>query len=147
MTTQELTVALSEAVIKFHKADEMEKKAKELRTESRAIILEGLDDGLITAGDLVAGDKKVTVMVPMSKGKPSKFDQTRATEFREFCEDAYSLLLPAFTEEVTHTVNIEVLFALVKAVPTGKDALLAKIEECIIPAVEGAPMEPRVKAS
>ena len=144
---QTLTTEISDAVIRFHKADEMEKKAKEFRKESRDTILKGLEDGVIQAGDLVVGDKKVKVTIPMSKAQLSSFDQTKATELFAFVEDAYSLLLPAFTAQTTQTVNIEVLFALMKAIDTNKDVLIAKVGECIIPGVDSEPLEPRLKAT
>ena len=147
MSNQVLPTDISDAVIRFHKADEMEKKAKEFRKESRDTIIQGLTDGVIVAGDLVVGDKRVKVTIPMSKAQPSTFDQTKATELFAFVEDAYSLLLPAFTEQTTHTVNIEVLFALMKAIDTDKHALLAKVNECIIPSAVSLPLEPRLKAS
>ena len=151
-TAQALTVEISDAVIKFHKADEMEKKAKELRSSSRVVILDALKAGLIQAGDLVAGDKKVKVSVPMSKGTDMSFDQSKAEEFKVFCEDTYPSLIPAFTEETVHTVNIEVLMALMKAVEDETDnaskiALLDRVEQYIIPEVKSVAMEPRVKAS
>ena len=145
--SQSLPPNISDAVIRFHKADEMEKKAKEFRKESRDTIIQGLVDGTIKAGDLVVGDKRVKVTIPMSKSQPSKFDQTKATELFVFVEDAYSLLLPAFTEQTTHTVNIEVLFALMKAITTDKDALITRVEGCIIPAADSIALEPRLKAS
>ena len=149
---QLLTDEIRDAVLKFHKADEFEKKGKELRAESRATILEGLTSGSITAGDLIVGEVKVKVTVPMSKVKPAEFDQEKAQEFKEFCEDTYRFLLPAFTTKTTHIVNIEVLFALMKAVEDETDnaskiALLDKIERYIIPEVGSVAMEPRVKAS
>ena len=147
MTNQTLPTDISDAVIRFHKADEMEKKAKEFRKESRDTIIKGLKDGVIQEGDLIVGDKKVKVTIPMSKAQPSTFDQTKAGELFAFCEDTYSLLLPAFTEQRTHTVNIEVLFALMKTINIDKDALVVRVGECIIPSAVSIPLEPRLKAS
>lgn len=138
---------LDEAIIQFHKADELKKTADKMREASRNTILLALEEGLCLAGDISAGGKKVQITVPMSKAKPSEFNQAKATEFHEFVEDAYPLLLPAFTKEVTYTVSFEVLVALLKAVDGDKDALLSRVETFITPAVESKPLEPRLKAS
>ncbi len=137
---------IDEAIVKFHKADELEKSAKELRDKSRAIILKALDTGLIKAGDIEANGKKVSVVVPMSKAKDISFNQDKAEELRGYLEDAYPALLPATEEKTTYTVNLEVLLALMKSVEGGKDLLIAKVEDCLIPATESEPMTPRLKA-
>ncbi len=86
---------IDEAIVKFHKADELEKSAKELRERSRATILTALDMGLIQTGDIEANGKKVSVVIPMSKAKPISFNQDKAEELRSYLEDAYPTLLPA----------------------------------------------------
>lgn len=144
---QALTVEVSEAVIKFHKADEMEKKAGELRSESRAIIIQALKDDIIEAGDLIAGDKKVSIVVPVKKGKPRAFDQSKATTFFHVIEDAYPMLLPAVEEKIVHTVNLEVLIALLRGVNENKAQIVEAVEKYLTPATEDTLMEPRVKAS
>ena len=148
MSAEEVTQdELDMAVVQFHKSDELKKAADLMREESRGTILLALEQGLCQAGDIIAGDKKVRLTVPMSKGKPASFDQSKAEEFMGFCKDTYRSLLPAFTSTTTHVVNFEVLLALLKAVGADKTSLLSKVEGYIIPAVEGVPMEPRLKAS
>ena len=137
----------NEAIVNFHKADRLEKTAKEMRTLARAQILAELEAGNIKAGKHTYGDHTIEITVPVSKGTPMSFDQSKAQEFRIFCEDTYQSLLPAFTETTVHEVNIEVLMALLKAVEADKTTLLTQVEKFLIPAVAGSPMEPRVKAS
>ncbi len=139
-------IVLDEAVVKFHKADELEKSAKELRNTSRATILLALKQGTIDEGIIEAGGKKVSVVVPMSKAKDISFDQDKAEKLHDYLEDAYPALLPATESKTTYTVNLEVLLALMKSVEGGKDLLIAKVEDCLIPATESAPMTPRLQA-
>ena len=138
---------LDEAIIKFHKSDELKKAADSMRDASRTIILRALDEGLCQVGDIMAGGKKVKITVPMSKAKPSEFDQSKALEFKNFCADTYPSLLPAFTSKTVHTVSFEVLMALLKTVDIGRDALLTKVETFITPSVESKALEPRLKAA
>ena len=93
-----------------------------------------------------AGGKKVSVVIPMSKAKPTSFDQDKAEELRNYLEDAYPALMPATLALTTYTVNLEVLLALLKDVTVGKEALLAKVETYLIPATESEPMTPRLQA-
>lgn len=137
----------NEAIVNFHRADTMEKKAKEIRTVARAVIVAELQAGTIKTGKHTYGEHTIEITQPMRKGQPATFDQTKADDFKVFCEDTYRSLLPAFKDTVTTTVNIEVLFALLKAVDADKTGLLAKVETFIIPASEDIEMEPRVKAS
>jgi len=137
---------LNEAIVNFHKADRLEKQAKELRGVARAVIVAELKAGTIKAGKHSYGETTIEITQPMAKGRPAEFDQTRAMEFRVFCEDTYGSLLPAFKDTVTTTVDIQVLFALMKAVDADKTSLLSKVEDFIIPASEDIPMEPRVRA-
>ena len=139
--------AVDEAVVKFHKADELEKSAKELRNTCRATILAALDQGVIKVGMIEAGGKKVSVVVPMSKAKPISFDQDKAEEFHIYIEDAYPMLLPATEAVTTYKVNLEVLLTLMKTVEGAKDMLIAKVvEDYLIPATESEPMTPRLQA-
>lgn len=141
----ELTT-IDKAIIMFHKADEVEKTAKAMREQGRACILKALDQGTITAGIIEAQGRKVSVTVPMSKAKPASFNQDKAQELYEYAEDACSELLPAIEAKTSYTVNMEVLIALMKTVESGKASLIARIEGYLIPAIESAPLAPRLQA-
>ena len=138
---------LEGAIVLFHQADEMEKKAGALRKESRATIIQGYREGMFQPGKVEAGGKTIKFSVPKRKSTPAMFNQDKAEEFHVFCEDTHKFLLAAFTITTTYEVNFEVLTALMKTVETDKYSLIARIEGYLLPAIEGKDMEPRIQAS
>ena len=138
---------LEGAIVLFHQADEMEKKAGALRKESRATIIQGYREGMFQPGKVEAGGKTIKFSVPIRKGTPAMFDPSKAEEFHAFCEDTHKSLLSAFAVTTTYEVNFEVLTALMKTVETGLPSLIAKVDGYLLPAVKGKDMEPRIQAS
>ncbi len=142
-------MTLDEAIIKFHKADEIEKSAKDMRAAARQTIIGALEAGAIQPGIIVSStEKKVQVTVPMKKGKETSFDQSKAENFFQLVEDAYPALVPAIDEVTTYTVNLEVLLALMKHLEAGEEKtnLIGTVHNYLIPATDDEPMAPRLQA-
>ncbi len=142
--TEKAEQTLDEAIIKFHKADEIEKSAKDMRAVARETIIGALEAGTIEAGVIEAQGKKIQVSVPMKKGKETSFDQSKAEKFHGLVEDTYPVLLPAIDEVTTYKVNLEVLLALMKS--GASPQLIATVETYLTPATDDEPMAPRLQA-
>lgn len=140
---------LDQAIRDFHKADSIEKQAKDLREHARLNILIAREEGLCKAGTVQTSDgtMKVTITVPMKKGLPARFDDSRVEDFYRFVEDT----MPALTEQAfqtQHTLDFEKLCDLIKVAPETDTrlTLIDTLGSYMLPATDDEAMSPRVAA-